>query len=161
MVLSDVGRPHEAIPLLRQALSVNPNFSLGYGLLGRAYFLLGQPDEAISFTELAIRLNPRDPSVFFRYADLAEANFDKQDYQQTLHWANQSAALKPDYWYPHALIAATLALSGDLDGAKRACANLTASMPGATISRIADTAYYPERWWSRFSQGLLAAGIPT
>jgi adenylate cyclase len=159
MVLSDaLGRPQEAIPLLRQALSLNPNFSLGYGLLGNAYSQLNQPDEAIKYTEIAIRLNPRDPSVFFRYAVLAEANFAKQDHQQTLHWANQSAALKPDYWYSHALIASTLAISGDMDGAKRAMANLQASMQGVSVSAIQQTGYYPEPWWSRFAQGLIAAG---
>jgi adenylate cyclase len=101
-----LGQPDEGIVLFERILSLNPNFVTAHGLLGNAYCRVGQPDKAIEHIEIAVRLDPRDPSVCFRYSTLAEAYFLKQEHQHSLHWARQAIALKPDYWLPHAVAAA-------------------------------------------------------
>src|SRR5829696_9110569 len=63
------------IALLRQALDINPNFFLAYGSLGTTLAFAGQADESIENTMICIRLNPRDPSIFFRYSSLSLAHF--------------------------------------------------------------------------------------
>ena len=46
-----------------------------FGTLGSARSYNGEPDESIKNNELAIRLNPRNISIFFRYSGLAMAHF--------------------------------------------------------------------------------------
>jgi adenylate cyclase len=159
ILLELFNRPTEGVAHLQHALRINPNFSLAYGTLGSAYVYMGRPDEGIEQIEIAIRLNPRDPSVFFRYAALAEANFVKHDHEQTLHWANQAIALKPDYWYSHAVAAATLALNGDIESAKVAASYLGTCLQETTITFIKATAFYSETFWARLEEGLIAAGV--
>jgi len=103
------GKPSETLALLTRALELNPNFATAYGFLGDVHIAIDNPDEAIRFSEMSIRLNPRNPSAFFRYSTLATANFAKKDHSKTVHWANLAIALKPDYWQSYALIAASAA----------------------------------------------------
>ena len=109
------GRHEQACTALRQAIDLNPNFSLGYGTLGTMLVLVGKPDEGIRNTEFAIRLNPRDPGVFFRYSGLSLAYLVKRDLPAALEWAERSASRNPDWWLAHALIAAVQSMQGALE----------------------------------------------
>ena len=51
------------------------NFSVAYGSIGTTLALAGRADESIEYTNMAMRLNPRDPSLFFRYTTLSLAHF--------------------------------------------------------------------------------------
>jgi len=160
-VLMDLfGRPSEALSLLNRALELNPSFSMAYGLLGDVNLAMGNSDEAIRLSEMSIRLNPRNPSVYFRYAALATANFAKKDHSKTVHWANQTIALKPDYWLGYALAAASSAESGDLESAKQSASLLMQLWPEASISQMKEVFSQTSPWWKRFEDGLIAAGIP-
>lgn len=161
LVLSTLlGRPEEAILQFKQALRINPNFSAAYATIGSAYTMLGKPDDAIAKIEMSIRLDPRDPTIYHRYAALADANFEKRDYRQTLHWARQAIALRPDYWYPNALAVAALALDGDGKHAMKLAEKLKHSLPNATIANIRTIMYFSDGFWERLSEGLALAGLP-
>ena len=56
----------------------------------------GDPAPAIVMLERALRINPRDPLVYNRYAELALAHFVARDYAKGLKWAlrTRSAALE-------------------------------------------------------------------
>jgi adenylate cyclase len=160
-VLMDLfGKPSEALSLLNRALELNPSFSMAYGLLGDVNLAMGNPDEAIRLSEMSIRLNPRNPSVYFRYAALATANFAKKDLSKTVHWANQTIALKPDYWLSYALAAASSAENGDLESAKQSASLLMQLWPDASISQMKEVFSQTSPWWKRFEDGLITAGIP-
>ena len=161
LVLSTLfGRPEEAILQFKQALRINPNFSAAYATIGSAYTMLGKPDDAIAKIEMSIRLDPRDPTIYHRYTALADANFEKRDYRQTLHWARQAIALRPDYWYPNALATAALALDGDHQHAKKLAEKLKHSLSNATIANIRTIMYFSDGFWERLSEGLTLAGLP-
>ena len=69
-------RNHElAVAELKRAIELNSNCSLAYGSLGTVLSYSGEPDESIKNNEIAIRLNPKDISIFFRYSGLAMAHF--------------------------------------------------------------------------------------
>jgi len=51
-----------------RSTEINPNFALGYGSRGTMLAYAGRAEESIAQSEYAIRLNPKDPSIFFRYA---------------------------------------------------------------------------------------------
>jgi adenylate cyclase len=161
MVLMDFfDKPSEAFSLLTRALELNPNFATAYGLLGEAHLDMGNPDEGIRYSEMSIRLNPRDPAVFFRYATLATSSFEKKDHSKTLHWANQTIALKPDYWLSYALAAASYAENGDLASAKQSASLLRQLWPEVSIARTGEAFPKTAPRWKRIDEGLIAAGIP-
>jgi adenylate cyclase len=63
-------RKHElAVTELKRAIELNPNCSLAFGSLGTVLSYSGEPDESIKNNEIAIRLNPRDISIFFATPD--------------------------------------------------------------------------------------------
>ena len=50
----------------------------------------GRFGEAIAKDLLAIRLNPRDPSVVFRYKDLSVAYFGLGDFEAAIVWTQRA-----------------------------------------------------------------------
>jgi adenylate cyclase len=162
MVLIDfTGNTGEAMVLLRRTLEINPNFSLGYGLIGDVHLVIDQPDEAIRNAEISIRLNPRDPGNFYRYDTLAMASLQKGDGDKALHWASQQLALKPDFWSGYAVTTAVLAGKGELDQARRSAEALKKCRPGVSIAAIkAALAWNDSPWRKRYFENLIAAGIP-
>ena len=85
--------------------------------------------EAIANTEIAIRLNPRDPSVFFRYPALSLAYFIERDFVTARDWAQKTIFSKSEWWLGHALLAASRAHLQDTEGAREAGAELTRLFP--------------------------------
>jgi adenylate cyclase len=155
------GDTGEALVLMRRTLEINPNFSLGYALVGDAQIALGQPDEAIRHAEAALRLNPRDPANFYRYETLAKASLQKGDDDMALHWASQIAALKPDYWPGYAIAAAAMVGKGDIDKARRSAEALKTCWRGVSVSAIRGIeAHRTEPWRQRYFNNLIVAGVP-
>jgi adenylate cyclase len=90
---------------------------------------------------------------------MAAANFGKRDHNKTLHWANQTIALKPDYWLSYALLAASYAENGDLESARQSASTLLQIWPEASISRMRESIIIPTSFEKRFVDGLRASGI--
>jgi adenylate cyclase len=102
----------EAGAAFKRAIEINPNLSLAYGSYGTMLAYAGQGEESIEKNQYAIRLNPRDPSIFFRYSGLSIAHFVLSDFEQSRKWAQLSIDRKPDWWVAHALLTASLVLRG-------------------------------------------------
>src|SRR5262249_830675 len=110
MVQFTMRQSNEAIGTLRRGLQINPNCALIHGTIGNYLAIMGSPDESIVATELSMRINPRDPSIFFRYQALADAYFTKRDFQKTLDWATKTIIFKPNWFGGHLRHIAALAL---------------------------------------------------
>ncbi|KLK91639.1 hypothetical protein AA309_19145 [Microvirga vignae] len=154
-----LGRREEAIAAYKQALEINPNFSLSYGSLGTTLAWEGRSDESIATVETAIRLNPRDPSIFFRYTALALAYFFKQDYQKARDWAQHAIARRANWWIPWVVLAASLARLNKLTEAKTALSGLLEVLP----NRIISTLPFPPLGQAQIDslrEGLRMAGLP-
>jgi adenylate cyclase len=78
-----------AISEVKRAIELNPNCSLAYGVLGN-FLAEKDPDESIKNNEIAIRTNPKDPSIFFRYYGMAMAHFIAGRYSEAVQWARKS-----------------------------------------------------------------------
>jgi tetratricopeptide (TPR) repeat protein len=72
--LSKQERLDEALEILQQSLTIDPNFSLTHNCLGNIYFWQGKLDEAIVVYRQAIQL---DPNLAWAYKGLGDA-FSKQ-----------------------------------------------------------------------------------
>jgi adenylate cyclase len=154
------GRYDDACASLRQAIDLNQNYSLAHGTLGTILVYTGKPKEGIKASEFAIRLNPLDPSIFFRYTGLATAYHAMRDFEKCVEWAQRSSARKPDWWFAHALLASAFAHLGRLEEAHLAISNLRAVFPEGTMSTLRKLHYAGIEHDQLLRQGLQRAGLP-
>ncbi|SHK14642.1 TolB amino-terminal domain-containing protein [Shimia gijangensis] len=97
----------ESLAALERAVSLNPNCSLAYGSLGTLLGILGRSDEAIENQEIAIRSNPLDPSIFFRFSGLALAHYMAGRYTHAIEWAERAIHRMPRWYFAHFVLTAS------------------------------------------------------
>jgi len=149
-----------AISEAKRAIELNPNCSLAHGLLGD-FLAESDPDESIKHQEIAIRTNPKDPSIFFRYSGLACAHFAAGRYFEASQWARKSVQRKPSWRGGHAYLIASLAQLNLYEEAKEAVTNYLENFPDEAISHLLKllTTERPD-FAKRFEEGLRKAGLP-
>jgi TolB-like protein/Flp pilus assembly protein TadD len=101
-----VHKHDESIAALERAVELNPNCSLAYGSLGTILGFVGRSDEAITNQQIAIRSNPRDPSIFFRFSGMAMAHYMAGRYGDAIDWATRAVHRMPTWYMGHFLLAA-------------------------------------------------------
>ena len=114
----------ESLAALERAVALNPNCSLAYGSLGTLFGILGRSEDAIANQEIAIRSNPLDPSIFFRFSGLALAHYMAGRFEAAIEWATRSIHRMPGWFLAHfALAASHVALEQHADAARavKAC----------------------------------------
>jgi hypothetical protein len=139
---------------------INPNFSLAFASLGSISGYACRPDDAIANTEIAIRLNPRDPSLVFRYSTVSLAHFVRGDFVTARDWAQRTVSTKSDWWLGHGLLAASRAHLEDAKGAREAGAELLRLFPKFSINSLPFPAVQDPRHAEVFRAGLRKAGVP-
>jgi adenylate cyclase len=144
-----------------RATEINTNFSLGYGSRGTMLAYAGRADESIAQSEYAIRLNPKDPSIFFRYTALSVAHFTKENYEESLKWAKLAIDRKPGYWLPYTLQAASFHILGRHEQARSAAQALKQVFPTIALASLPLEPVRPPEPRKRFYQALSDAGIPS
>ncbi len=157
-----IRRKHdEAIAEFKRAIELNPNCSLAYGSLGTVLSFSGQLDESIRNNEIAIRSNPKDPSIFFRYSGIAMAHHMAGRYSEATHWARKSIHRKPNWRIGHAVLAASFAQLNQSEEAKEAADNYLENIPNETISALRKVLSFknPDDV-HRIEKGLRMAGLP-
>lgn len=127
-------RLDEGIAALERAVELNPNCSLAYGSLGTALAIAGRTEEAIENQNIAIRMNPRDPSIFFRFSGLALAHYTAGDFDAAIHWAERAIHRMPRWYLAHVLLAASHVALGQAAEARAAVETCQAVLPGISVS---------------------------
>nr|WP_283815910.1 adenylate/guanylate cyclase domain-containing protein [Bradyrhizobium sp. AUGA SZCCT0222] len=144
----------------KRAIEINPNFSLAYGAYGTVLAYAGRAEESIEKNQYAIRLNPRDPSIFFRYSGLSIAYFILSDFQQSLKWATLSVERKPDWWLARALMAASLVQLDRKNEGLEAAKALLQKAPNISLHALPIEPVRPAAAKKLFYESLGEAGIP-
>jgi tetratricopeptide (TPR) repeat protein len=103
---------------LRRALDINPSCSLAYGSTGTVLAWQGSCDLSIANNEIALRINPSDPTNYHRYFGMALAHYLASRYDKTLEYATLVVQLRPDWWLALIIYAATLAETGKISEAR-------------------------------------------
>ena len=130
---TSLGESDKGIAAFRRALELNPNYALAYGMLGTALVYAGQPKESIEATELAVRSNPRDPSIFFRFSGLAMAYFIAGNFEEAVQWAQKSIDRKREWHRAHLILIAGLAHGGRREEARSAVATYLHLFPSGSL----------------------------
>jgi len=100
------------------AWRLNPQDSRVLSNAGFIIACAGEPEEGIRLMERALRINPRDPSAFNHYENLAQAHLAARRYQEGLHWARRATNAAPGYAPAHLISAALFVGLGDIDKAR-------------------------------------------
>jgi TolB-like protein/Tfp pilus assembly protein PilF len=147
--------------LFDRGLRRNENCAFAWGVSGSTYCFLGRPDEALERLRNAWRLSPFDPLNFFFYTVAGIAEFVAGRYDQAVGWLRKAQRLNGRFVATHRTLTASLALSGDLEGAAVAATNLLAVDPRFRVSVF--TSWYPlsrKGDLERLGRALRIAGLP-
>ena len=151
----------DGIAYLDRALVLNPNLAAAWYVSGwlRVYF--GEPEDAIERVARAIRLSPLDPLIFRMHAGIAYAHFFAGDYDNASSWAEKAVRARPTWLTAVRGAAASHALAGRLDEARKFMARMRELDPALRVSNLKELLPLrrPEDF-DRWAHGLRIAGLP-
>jgi tetratricopeptide (TPR) repeat protein len=164
------GRCDEATPELEMVIASNRNSPGAHFALGACKLRTGSIDETIPLEELAIRLGPRDPSVFNRYLVIGEVHLLQSRTDEAIIWLERARIGNPGSPWPHTYLASAYALKGEADRAAAELAEARRLLGGKTYSSIAAMKAARPRYWgvekiralyeASYFAGLRKAGMP-
>jgi TolB-like protein/tetratricopeptide (TPR) repeat protein len=151
---------HErAVASMERARAINPNCSLVHGALGTVLAWAGKSDLSIEQNELALRINPDDPSIFFRHFGMALAHYLAGRYDKSLLHADAVLHTSPDWWLGWLVNAASLGQMGRADEARRACEELKRIRPEMSGTRLGMLPFANQNDLAHLLAGLREAGL--
>jgi TolB-like protein len=156
-----VGDVDSGIPFVDRALVLNPNLATGWLLSGWLRAFRGEPDVAVEHFAYAIRLSPLDPEMFRMQAGTAFAHLLAGRFDDAASWAEKAFRDLPSFLPAVSIIAATHALAGHMEEARRAMQHLRELDPALRVSNLKN--WFPIRRpedFARWSDGLRKAGLP-
>ena len=171
IILAFEGRTDEAIAEDELALSLDPSIVEANLVLGNMYRRLGQFEKSLELIDKALRLSPRDPSVYYWYTGKADALFALKRYDEAIEWARKTLVTDPSNPSANGTLAAALALTGQVAEAHEVVERFASLHPAAPLTVAAANAVkdrltrqhpnprYLESWDRRI-EGLRKAGVP-
>ena len=159
-------RFEEAIVEAELALTLNPSYVLAYAELSDANSFIGRPDKGLEYAEEAMRLSPRDPIFFvFEFNKAFALSMLGQD-EQAIEWFRRASAAAPEWPLPQALLAASLALTGN-EGEEREVLHRYLSLKSTdikTLQQLREQLPSDNKTFlayaARMREGLRRAGMP-
>lgn len=155
---------NQSLVAFEHAIALDPNLAVAHNYVGQIKVFLGRADEAAEHTLKAIQLSPRDPQLAEWYYQLAVTYIHQQRYDEAVAWARRALEINPNLRYPYRVLAAALALSGQVDEARMVAADMLRRYPDETISAFlirepwTDPVYRAGQ--NREITGMRLAGIP-
>ena len=149
----------ESLAALERAVALNPNCSLAYGSLGTLLGIIGRSDEAIVNQEIAIRSNPLDPSIFFRFSGLALAHYMAGRYELAIEWAERAIHRMPGWYFAHFVLAASHGALGQHQKAGEAVKACRDALPEIYISDLDRVPLKDPEKMSQLRERLRTAGF--
>jgi TolB-like protein len=147
--------------LIDRALLLNPNLAAGWFYLGLVRAFLGEPDMALEPLARAMRLSPLDPVLYGMQNTAALAHFIAGRDDEASSWAERAFQAQPKFVPALRNMAASHALAGRLEQARKALDRLRALDPALRVSNFKNqlTLRRPQDI-ARFEDGLRKAGLP-
>jgi tetratricopeptide (TPR) repeat protein len=149
-----LGNYGAAKAMFAEALELNPSLCETYGQLGSCNSLSGDPLAAIPLVETALRLNPLGTESFHQFGELALAKFMLGRHREAIADADRSLALRPAYFYAHAIKIAALTGLRDAEGEARAREALGAAKPFFRADNLDWLPFKDRRWIARLRRAL-------
>ena len=128
----------EAVLANETAIALDRNLALAHSNLGNSLVHLGQAREALPALGDAIRLDPLGPQISAIQSTMGFARLFLEENQSAADWYTKAKASNPRMPRAHAGLAIALALLGNIEGARRAAADLRRLVPDYRISGTID-----------------------
>lgn len=96
--LCDKGNFQDALPVCNEAITLNPENSNAYEVLGWIYNSMGNPNKAISASNRALQLNPKNVAAC---VNLAHAYIGLQEYNLAMNYCNKALKVQPDWFWTY------------------------------------------------------------
>ena len=143
-----------------KALALNPNLAAAWNFSGWIRIFLGEHQSAIDRFERALRLSPRDPTVFHMRIGVAYANFLAGNYEKASPAAQD--AIRDQAWLGGLrVLAASKALVGELEEAREVVGRLLNLDPAMRISNLKDRiSPLKPGDFAKYADALRKAGVP-
>jgi adenylate cyclase len=161
--LAEAGRMSEAVTECEIAVSINPNVPMLLGDLGLFSAALGNAEDAIQASKLAIRISPRDPAIIWRRYTIAYAQFILEQHEDVCLEMRRIAQSNKGFTRAGLLWAASAAALGKMDEASTAIRHCLAERPQLRIGNFAPQymlAYVQPQHQTRLVGLLRKAGLP-
>ena len=129
----------KAIEEAEIAIAQQPNFMLGYYVLGNALVMAGNPIRAQEMLKRAIRLSPKYPLVKH---NLAVACFGSEQYLESICLFVANLQKRPDFIHTHLYLTAAYVLAGMEDKARIQAQELLRLTPGFSVDKSASRLPY-------------------
>jgi len=124
-------RHDDAIAEFERAFALNPNF-IDYRF-AVALMFAGEPTRAIEVLEANIRLDPLEPNVYAFTGLVGQAKYMLKRYGEAVRLSRECVSRLPNLQWPHLLLAAAYAQSGQLEEARKEAAEVLRINPAFTI----------------------------
>jgi TolB-like protein/class 3 adenylate cyclase len=159
LVVRDLG---VGAALIDRALVLNSNLAEAWNYGGWVKNWLGEPEPALERFAHAMRLSPLDPRATAMRAGTAHAHFFLGRYDEAASWAAMALQDNPDFQTGLRIDAASNAMAGRPEQARRAVARLRQLNPALHVSTLKDVVgpYRHSEDLSRYEEGLRQAGLP-
>jgi tetratricopeptide (TPR) repeat protein len=147
--------------MLDHAVALNPNLAWALSLGGWPRVWLGEVDTSIEFQARAMRLSPRDPQVFLMESATAFAHLCAERFDEAAAWAARAFNNQPNFPMSPAAFAASDALAGRTEQARKAMARLRELDPTLRISDLEKwTPFRRPEHVAIWNSGMRKAGLP-
>lgn len=160
MLIHNLRDYDRGLVLTQRAVETNPNNLTVMIFAGITHLHLGNVDDAIAFSEHAIRLSPSLDGAHWPLTAISHAQMIKGNYEEALSWAKRSVSANPSFVCTYWMLVAANAHLGRMDEAKRHLTTLKRLSPGVTIAQV--WAAQPQKDPSRVAailDGLRLAGV--
>ncbi|MGY4625818.1 winged helix-turn-helix domain-containing tetratricopeptide repeat protein [Bradyrhizobium sp. USDA 4486] len=156
-----VGDFEQGAALIERALLLNVNLAEAWLFNGWVKNWLCEPESALKCFDHAMRLNPLDARIAGMRTGMAYAHFLLGRYDEAASWAAMALQYNPEFPAGLRVAAASNAMAGRLEQARKAIARLRQLHPALRVSSI--RGLVPHRRvhdLARFEEGLRKAGLP-
>jgi TolB-like protein len=156
-----VGDVDGGIALIDKALLLNPNLAAGWFLGSFVRIMRGETNEAIERLAHAMRLSPLDSEMYRMQGGTALAHLYAGRFDAASSWAERALRDLPSFLIMVSIKAASHALAGRGDEARRAMRHLRRLDPALRLSNLKDwLPYHRPEDVATFADGLRRAGLP-
>ncbi|MET4279371.1 MULTISPECIES: adenylate/guanylate cyclase domain-containing protein [unclassified Bradyrhizobium] len=148
--------------LIDRSLALNPNVIEALNWGGWTKLWLGEPEEAVQRFTRALRLSPLDPWAVRMRIGIAHAYFFLDRYEQAASLAVGALRETPDYQAGLRIAAASNAMAGHEEQARKLVIRLQNLNPTLCISKLKSVLgpYRHVEHVHRYEKGLRTAGLP-
>jgi TolB-like protein len=148
------------IAFVDRALMLNPNLAAAWFLSGWLRAFRGESDIAIEHFAHAMRLSPLDPEMFRMQAGTAFAHLLAGRFDDASLWAQRAFSDLPTFLPAVSIIAASHALAGRVEEARRAMQHFRQLYPALRLASLKNWMPFCPSVLTRFEDGLRKAGLP-